>query len=391
LSKPVLIIQLRPEDDTSDNEYQAILKYGDLTENQTQRLRIEQSGIPDYLSIDDYSAIIVGGSPFDISTPTDQKSAIQHKIEADFERLLSQVIKYDFPFLGACSGNGLLGNHLGTPISKRYGEDVGCVSLDITEQGKNDPLLKGFPSAINALLGHKEACDNVPEQATLLMTGQRCPVQMFRLAKNIYATQFHPEGDGEGFSLRIEAYKHFGYFKPEQAIHLTQAVNAGTTPYAQHILKRFVQRYYHQLNTEQFGIELIVMDWSNAAPLAQTVRTEVFIEEQGVSKAEEWDNQDQAAMHIIAFYNAIPVGTARLTSKGKIGRMAVLKQHRNKGVGTAMLQKLIGLAKQQKQRQLILWSQTHAKAFYQQHGFIAQGSEFLDAGIPHIEMCLEIN
>ena len=77
MSKPVLIIQLRPEDDTSDNEYQAILKYGDLTENQTQRLRIEQSGIPDYLSIDDYSAIIVGGSPFDISTPNDQKSAIQ--------------------------------------------------------------------------------------------------------------------------------------------------------------------------------------------------------------------------------------------------------------------------------------------------------------------------
>jgi GMP synthase (glutamine-hydrolysing) len=74
-NKPVLIIQLRPEDDTSDNEYQAILKYGGLSEEQTERLRIEKNGMPDNLSIHDYSAIIVGGSPFDISTPTEQKSA----------------------------------------------------------------------------------------------------------------------------------------------------------------------------------------------------------------------------------------------------------------------------------------------------------------------------
>jgi len=244
-NKPVLIIQLRPEDDTSDNEYQAILKYGELSQDQTERLRIETNGIPDNLSIHDYSAIIVGGSPFDISTPTEQKSAIQHKIEAGFKHLLAQVLEHDFPFLGACSGNGLLGSYLGTTISQRYGEPVSCVTLDITEQGKQDPLLQGFPDQIEVMLGHKEACDTVPQGAVLLMQGTRCPVQMFRVANNIYATQFHPEGDSEGFILRIDAYKHHGYFKPQEAEQLTQALSQVATPYAQQILKRFVQRYYN--------------------------------------------------------------------------------------------------------------------------------------------------
>ena len=106
--KPVLILQLRPEDATSDSEYGCLLKYGGLRTGDTCRKRIEQQGIPDDLNIDDYSAIIVGGSPFDISTPEDRKSGIQKKIEADFNRLLEKVVTRDFPFLGACSGNGLV-------------------------------------------------------------------------------------------------------------------------------------------------------------------------------------------------------------------------------------------------------------------------------------------
>jgi len=243
-NKPVLILQLRPENDTSDSEYLAILRYGELNTADTHRLRIEKNGIPEDLSIDDYSAIIVGGSPFDISTPKEEKSAIQHKIEADFNRLLAQVVKLDFPFLGACSGNGLLGSYLGTPISRRYGEAVGCVSLDITKEGKRDPLLQNFPDQISVLLGHKEACDNVPVGATLLMTGAACPVQMFRIGHNVYATQFHPEGDAKGFTVRIEAYKHHGYFEPHEAELLIDAVSQEPTPYAQQILQRFVNRHY---------------------------------------------------------------------------------------------------------------------------------------------------
>lgn len=236
-------MQLRPEDDTSDNEFAAIMKYGGLDSKDVLRLRIEKNGIPDDLVLDQYSGIIVGGSPFDISTAEQDKTVIQKKIEQDFKKLFDVVVPNDIPFLGACSGNGLLGSYLGTSISNRYGEPVSCVKLDITAAGKADPLLNGFPDKITVLLGHKEACDTVPDNAVLLMTGNDCPVQMFRVGRNVYATQFHPEGDSEGFTLRIHAYKHHGYFEPHEADCLIGAVCEEETPYAQEILKRFVNRY----------------------------------------------------------------------------------------------------------------------------------------------------
>jgi len=242
--RPVLILQLRPEDATSDSEYGCFLKYGGLRAEDTRRIRIEKSGIPANLGPDDYSAIIVGGSPFDISTPEDRKSQIQKKIEADFNKLLEQVVTRDMPFLGACSGNGLLGNYLGTSITTKYREAVGCVTLDITEEGKKDTLLAGFPEQIDVLLGHKEAVDTTPDGAVLLMTGRVCPVQMFRVGKNVYATQFHPESDADEFSLRIDIYRNHGYFQPHEADELKKRISQKPTPYAHKILRRFVERYY---------------------------------------------------------------------------------------------------------------------------------------------------
>ena len=77
----------------------------------------------------------------------------------------------------------------------------------------------------------------------LLMTGTACPVQMIRVGNNVYATQFHPEGDPEGFTVRINVYRHHGYFKPYEAEDLIKSVRHTETPYAQEILKRFVDRY----------------------------------------------------------------------------------------------------------------------------------------------------
>ena len=243
-TKPVLILQLRPENVISDSEYNCFLKYSGLRAEDTCRRRIENQGISSNLDLYDYSAIIVGGSPYDISIAEDKKSPTQKKIESDFNRLLQQVVTLDFPFLGACSGNGLLGNYLGTRISTKYSEAVGCVTLNITEAGKQDKLLKGFPSQIDVLLGHKEAVETTPAGATLLMTGHDCPVQMFRIGENVYATQVHPEGDAQEFVLRIDTYQNHGYFEPHEADDLKKKVLQKSTPYAQEILRRFVEKYY---------------------------------------------------------------------------------------------------------------------------------------------------
>jgi GMP synthase (glutamine-hydrolysing) len=242
MSKPFLIIQLRPEDATAENELAAIKFYGKLKDEEVRRLRAEQSGMEN-INLDDYAAIIVGGSPFDVSTPQDQKSSTQLKVESGFQHLFDDVVAQDFPFLGCCSGNGLLGNYLGAPISRKFAEPVGGATVHLTEQGKQDPLLKGLPDSFRVLLGHKEACDTTPPGTVLLAGNEACPVQMFKLKNNIYATQFHPEADSQGFTVRINIYKDYGYFPADSAKKLIAAIKGEQVPEAQSILKRFVDNY----------------------------------------------------------------------------------------------------------------------------------------------------
>lgn len=242
MAKPIVIIQLRPEDETADNEFESIKFYAGLQDEDVRRIRAEQAGLPD-LDLDECAAIIIGGSPFNVSEPEDQKSTIQKQVEADFFALFEAIVERDFPFLGCCSGNGLLGSYCGAVISRKYGEPVGGADIELTEAGRKDPLLKGLPTSFRVLLGHKEACDSLPPGCVLLASNDSCPVQMFRLKNNIYATQFHPEGDAEGFIVRIQAYKHYGYFPPESAQRLIEAVEHEKVPEAQSILKRFADRY----------------------------------------------------------------------------------------------------------------------------------------------------
>ena len=240
--KKILILQMRPEDEAANSEFEAILKVGEITRKEVHRIRLEQPNIPDF-NIDNYSAIIAGGSPFDISCPEAKKSNTQKRIESFFNNLFDKVLTMDFPFLGACSGNGLLGNYCNTTISNKYSEPVGSVNVYITEEGKKDSLLTNLPHQFTALVGHKEACDFVPKGAILLVSSQPCPVQMFRLKNNIYATQFHPEADVDEFILRINIYKNHGYFAPEEADKLKGLLKNIDTPVPKEILRRFVKKY----------------------------------------------------------------------------------------------------------------------------------------------------
>ena len=240
--KEILILQMRPEDEAADSEFEAFLRFGRIPETAVDRIRVERT---DDLHIDlsNYRAIIAGGSPFDVSLEESKKSKAQKNVEDFFERLFDQVVPADFPFLGACSGNGLLGRYCGTKISGRYSEDIGSSLVKLTDEGKLDPLLKGLPEEFHAMVGHKEACDTTPEGSVLLLTSDPCPVQMFRLKENIYATQFHPEADAEEFIVRIKTYKHAGYFDPERAEELMEVVQDIDTPEPKEILRRFIERY----------------------------------------------------------------------------------------------------------------------------------------------------
>ncbi|WP_103258375.1 GNAT family N-acetyltransferase [Tabrizicola aquatica] len=122
----------------------------------------------------------------------------------------------------------------------------------------------------------------------------------------------------------------------------------------------------------------------------QRLRRMVFIEEQGVSEADEVDGLDDQAIHLLAWDGEVPVGTARLLLKGatgKIGRVCVLAQARSTGLGAELIRTALGVLKGQPGvTEAYLGSQSHATGFYEKLGFTVEGEEFLDAGIPHRHM-----
>lgn len=214
--KPFVLIATRPEDVTADGEYEAFLKYGNLAERDLRRVRLESGPLPEF-DLDEISGVILGGSPFTSSVPSHQKSALQHRAEAELSTLMDAIVATDTPLLGACYGVGTLGTHQGAIIDSTYAEELGAPLLEVTEAGRTDPLLRGVPDQFRSFVGHKEACTKLPGHATLLVRGQKCPVQMFKIKQNLYGTQFHPELDVPGIHVRIDAYKEHGYFPAETA------------------------------------------------------------------------------------------------------------------------------------------------------------------------------
>lgn len=138
------------------------------------------------------------------------------------------------------------------------------------------------------------------------------------------------------------------------------------------------------------GITLRTATWDRDAPALTAVRHRVFVEEQGVPEALELDDEDASARHWLALADDVPVGTLRMLRDGHIGRLAVLRPWRGRGIGAALLGAALDCARELEQREVYLHAQVHALAFYQRWGFAAEGPEFLDAGIPHRLMRLNL-
>ncbi len=137
--------------------------------------------------------------------------------------------------------------------------------------------------------------------------------------------------------------------------------------------------------------QIRVVRWADEMPSLRAVREAVFIHEQHVPEEMEWDTFDQESTHVLATdSDGQPIGTARLLPDGHIGRMAVLKSWRNRGVGSAMLKRLLDEAQRRGMSQAILNAQVTASAFYARFGFQVVSDTFMEAEIPHIKMELKL-
>lgn len=240
--RPFLLLASRDHDVVADDEYRAFCEYGGLTPEELVRVRAEAGPLPD-IRLDDYSGVILGGSPFTASDPDHEKSECQRRVEKEIGALLDRVVDEDFPFFGACYGVGLLGMHEGAVVDRRFGEPVGPVRVRLSPAGVVDPLCAGLQPTFDAFVGHKEAVRTLPSSAALLAGSSSCPVQMFRFKRNLYATQFHPELDLPGLERRVDAYRHSGYFPPDEADAVKERARRAHVYEPQRILLNFVERY----------------------------------------------------------------------------------------------------------------------------------------------------
>ncbi|MGC5165893.1 glutamine amidotransferase [Luteimicrobium sp. DT211] len=242
--RPFVLLATRADDAVADAEYEAFRRYGSLKPDELVRVRLEagalERAVPGFDPAE-YAGLIIGGGPFNASDPPETKSATQRRVEAELGEVLDDVVARDLPLLGACYGVGLLGTRFGGVVDGTYGEPIGAVPVTLTDEGRRDPLLAGLPTTFEAFVGHKEACTTLPPDAVLLASSPSCPAQVFRLGRNVYATQFHPELDVAGLVARIRAYQYDGYYPPAEVDAVVASVQGSDVAVPPRMVARFVE------------------------------------------------------------------------------------------------------------------------------------------------------
>lgn len=242
---PFLLITTREDTAVATAEFRSVCSLSGLAPEDLHWHRAEQTPLDplDPLELAHYSGIILGGSPFTVSDPIEQKSPVELRIEAELSRLLDLVVEADFPFLGMCYGIGTIGAHQGAVVDRRFGETAQATTVRLTEAGFVDPLFGSIAASFDALVGHKEAISEVPPHITVLAESVACPVQAFRVGRRVYATQFHPELDADAFAGRVRAYAHHGYFDPARLESIIAGVASADVSGSHRVLSRFVELF----------------------------------------------------------------------------------------------------------------------------------------------------
>ena len=186
---------------------------------------------------------------------------------------------------------------------------------------------------------------------------------------------------------------HAGIFRGEQLLVGGELVYVFADPATQSSkpVPRALRELLEQFEAGEPTYEVQVGSWQDLGGEAQALRTAVFVDEQGIPAALDWDAADAGAVHALARNRlGMALATGRLLQNapgvGRIGRMAVLQSLRHAGVGRAVLAALEAVARARGDRELLLHAQTSAAPFYARAGYLERGEVFEEAGIPHIEM-----
>jgi predicted GNAT family N-acyltransferase len=140
------------------------------------------------------------------------------------------------------------------------------------------------------------------------------------------------------------------------------------------------------------NLKIEIVKWIDGLSQLKNIREKVFIQEQKVTPQLEWDGMDEKAIHFLVFNDKAAIGCARaivIKDHMQLGRMAVLKEYRSQGIGSALIEKAMTTAKLNQLSAIYISAQCHAIDFYKKFGFEVTSDIYLDAEIPHRDMTLD--
>lgn len=239
---PFLLLSSRPERRAADDEHSAVARHMNIPADRISRLALtDDTYVPPDLGA--FAAVVQGGSPFNATTPLATQSALQRRTEERLGAVLDEIVTQDVPMIGLCYAVGTFAQRHGAVVDARYGRGTSSVRIELTAEGRADPLLAEVPPVFDAYVGHHEAISIPPPNAVVLATSEPTPVQMLRLGTRQYVTQFHPELDTAGLVRRMIDYLHSGYFPAEEFDQIVEIISRARVDDAHGILAAFARRF----------------------------------------------------------------------------------------------------------------------------------------------------
>lgn len=237
---PFLFLSARPEIEAVGPEYESVRRATGLDAGRLEHHRLDVESLRQ-VPLAEYAGVIVGGSPYNVTTPEAKKHAVQRRVERELAELAEWALETEFPLLFTCYGIGVLTRVLGGTVGTLHGENAAAVEITLTDEGVADTLVGALPRRFDALVGHKESVEALPAGAALLASSAGCPVQIYRAGPRLYATQFHPEVTTADFIARAQVYRHHGYFPASELREVSARLDSASVTEPQRLLARFVE------------------------------------------------------------------------------------------------------------------------------------------------------
>jgi GMP synthase (glutamine-hydrolysing) len=242
MTAPLLYVCVRPQQGAAAAEYESFRAATRLGEDRLRMHDLVRDPLPED-AFERFGGFFVGGSPFNVTDPESTKTDVQLRLEADLEVIAAAAADQRTAAVFTCYGIGIVTRMLGGTVSRAYPEDTGPVVVELTADGRADPVIGGLAPRFTALTAHKEGAGEVPPGAVLLATNDGCPVQSYRVGDRLYTTQFHPEPTTRAFTERMAVYRDDGYFAASDFDAVSARVLAASVTEPARLLQEFARTF----------------------------------------------------------------------------------------------------------------------------------------------------